>query len=284
MSRLFVFVFLICPGLILCGDTSMSGESVSDRIPHPSPTPVAEMSDKEFSSRIKSEIVWKDFPHADRAVERVPQYFDSARYMRGKIERFQSDREQLELVFRVGLSAKGSFGEVSFNGPLVTLRMSRGIAVRATEVVGREISLQFNQEGELLMINFLGVAITHVRQVLGGDKREVKALVETDDLFVLFDESASVAVRHKAIEDATSFSFLPDKLALMDKDTSELMFFRVLQLVKDYGVVVQTMDTGTGMLELEGIALDEPAENPWVPVAEWSEWGPIPPSQSAMSF
>ncbi|MEM1441050.1 MAG: hypothetical protein AAGF67_01830 [Verrucomicrobiota bacterium] len=248
----------------------------------PSPTPVAEMSDKEFAARIPNEISWVEFPLADRVVENVPQYFDSARYMRGRIERYQSGRDQLELAFRVGLSAKGNWGEVNFTGPLVILRMSRGVSVPAEEVVGREISLQFNEEGDLLAMNFLGIAVTHARVPLKGEKREVRALLETDDLFALFDENASEAVRRKAIDDATSFYFRPDKMALVDQDTTELMFFRVLQLMKEYGVVVQTMDTGPGMLELEGLALPEPAENPWIPVADWSTWGPTPPTQRAM--
>jgi len=150
--------------------------------------------------------------------------------------------------------------------------------------VGDEITLQYDQEGKLLAVNLLGIGVTHVRKSPDKDKREVKVIVETEDMLVLYDETSSEQTRRKAIERAPSFSFRPDKLALLDRDSKELMFFRLLQVVKGYGVIVQTMDTGPGILELEGLNLETPAEQiPWIPVGKWSSWGPVSKVQRTMN-
>ena len=244
--------------------------------PVPSSTTPEELTDEQFASRIKTEVVWSKFPHADQ-VAAVPFSFDSARHMRAKVENCQSTADHLTLVFRIGLSESGDWSKVHFTGPQVTFRINRHIPIPKDEIVGDEISLQFDPKGEIIAINLLGIGVTHVRKSSASEKLEVQALVENDDLFALFDENASEQDRRNAIERATSFSFLPDKLALLNEDSKELMFFRVLQLVKDYGVIIQTMDTGPGMLELESLTLEAPPEpNPWVPVGEWSKWGPVP--------
>ena len=153
---------------------------------------------------------------------------------------------------------------------------------RGCKIVGDEISLQFDPNGEIVAINLLGIGVTHVRKSRANEKLEVEVLIENDDIYALFDENASEQDRRNAIERAASFSFLPDKLALLNEDSKELMFFRVLQLVKDYGVIIQTMDTGPGMLELESLTLEAPpVPNPWIPVGEWSQWGPVPGVQRA---
>ncbi len=251
----------------------------------PLSTKPKELSDEEFASRIKTEVVWSTFPFADRVVDRVPAHFDSARFMRAKVENTQSDPDNLTLAFRVGLSADGDWSNVRFSGPLVTFRIKRSIPIPRDEIVGKEISLQYDQQGKLLAISLLGVGVVHVRKPLNKKKLEVQVLVENDNLSPLFDENATPADRRRALERAPSFSLLPDKLALLNRESTELMFFRVLQLVNGYGAVIQTMDTGPGILELEGLDLEVPAEqNPWISVGEWSRWGPIPPTQRTTDF
>lgn len=244
-----------------------------------------DLIDREFASRVETEITWTEFPLADRVVDQVPTHFEKARYLTAKVESCRSGANQLTLGLRIGWFDSESGNRFRFEGPLVTFRIHRQLRIPPNEIVGDEITLQYDQEGKLLAVNLLGIGVTHVRKSPDSEKREVKVIVETDDMLVLYDETSSKQARLKAIESAPTFSFLPDKLALLDHDSKELMFFRVLQVVKDYGVIVQTMDTGPGILELEGLNLEAPAEKiPWIPVGDWSSWGPVPKVQRASEF
>lgn len=247
--------------------------------------PAQEMSDRDFAARIQTQVTWSEFPHADRAVERVPDQFNSARHMRAKVESCQSTSTPFLLTFRLGLSPDGNWSNIQFTGPLVTFRINRRLPIPPNEIVGKEISLQYDQRGELLSINLLGIGVTHVRKSVNSEKREVKTVIEGDGLFPLFDVNATDQQRRNALTQATSFSFLPDKLALLDNDSEELLFFRVLQLARDYGVVVQTFDGAPGMLELESFELEAPpSPNPWIPVGKWSSWGPLPAQQRTFNL
>lgn len=249
--------------------------------PSVSPAPTKELSDEDFAKRIPSEVTWSNFPKAAQTAA-VPYSFHSARTMRAKVETCQSGTDYLTLGLRIGLSENGDWSKTRFNGPLVTFRINRALPIPSEELIGDEISLDLDAAGNLLAMNLLGIGVTHVRKSRDSEKREVKVLVENDDFAALFDETVSEENRRKAIERIPSFSFLPDKIALLNEDSDMLMFFRVLQLTRDFGVVVQTMDTGPGILELESLTLDAPSDpNPWIAVGEWSKWGPLPGAQRA---
>lgn len=242
------------------------------------------MSDEEFVSRIKTEVVWETFPRAGQVVERVPQHFESARFLFAKVELCETTTNGLTLAFRIGLSDAGDWSKIRFEGPLVTLRISRHLPIPREEIVGNEITLQYDEDGELLSATLLAIAVTHLRKPLDGNGLEARAVIENDEFFALFDETTSQAERERVLASATPIVFRPDKIDLLDEDSTETMFYRLLQVYRDFGVTIQTMDTGPGMVELESLDLPEPTQNPWVPVGDWSAWGPVPSVQRALNL
>lgn len=224
--------------------------------------------------RIVTEANWETFPRADTPVEMVPVSREGQEYFVAIVNSFRSEGGRISLTFTVG-NWDGD-GEITYDGPEVTLRMNRSLPLASRDLVGKSITVQVDRDGKLADVELCGIGVTHARVGAGG-KLEVRGVLETDEMAELHDatpeEIRRIAAKAPAVE------FLPDKLSLGWAPTDEI-FFQSIRLTPDYGIVVHATAAGPGMLELETLSLEAPApQNPWIEIGSPEATLEVPPSQ-----
>lgn len=235
------------------------------------------LTQPDWYSRVERSVNWDRFPQADVAVERVPIRFSNDVWVSGKVKSFSSRPGELKLTYVLSVRNPNDFNDVRFEGPEVSFRAARHVPIPVSVMIGKEIYMQYDGgTGELLALTLDGFAMTHFRKTEGG-KLEIRGLLDTDEFENFYEASASR--KQQIIQNAPSIEFVPDKVAMDERPSSEPMF-RNLRIVRDYGISIQTVEAGPGSLELEGLSLEEPNEpRPWVSLEDEAGWNQVPLNQ-----
>lgn len=221
-------------------------------------------------------ITWNTFPQANQILEMVPLAFEGESFHYGKVSRYRSSETGLRMTFETGeMDWSTGDGPDRFvgNGKIVTLNMARNVPLPSEEIEGKIIYLQFDGSNNLVAISVGGIALTHVRQGSSG-KLEIRGLINDD----AFDAEANQGAGNAQ---AKFVEFLPDKVALrLNSPYGHEVYVQTIRLTRDYGVAIQSDSAGPGMLELESLDLEPPAEtNPWYPVSDKNVPFQVPANQ-----
>jgi hypothetical protein len=225
---------------------------------------------------IRSEYRWESFPKADLVVDRVPIGLEGGQHFGARVTAFDRTAETMRLTFQIG--DWDEKGDIRYEGgPEVTLMIAKSVPIDPAKVVGQEIAVLFDAGGDLFSVEFLEVAVTHVRDS-GRGKLEIRGLIDLDDPGESFDWDPE-KFRLKMLQ-APVVEFVPDKIALFHDPgfLDDEIFFQTLRLVRDYGISIQANDAGPGSLELESLSLD-PEPNPWIELQSLKQKLQAPPNQ-----
>ncbi|MAS96716.1 MAG: hypothetical protein CMO55_26290 [Verrucomicrobiales bacterium] len=226
-------------------------------------------------SKLPQSISWNSFPKSDMPVEMVPIALEGESFVHAVVTHFQSTPNGLSISMDLGEIDWESDGPDRFQktGESMTLKMARHVPIPANEIVGRQLYLQIDESGELFSVYFCGIVLTHVRKG-PSEKVEVRGIVNEEIL-------ASEDPDNLRNMTADFVSFVPDKVALrLNSPYGYEPYVQTLRLVRDYGTAIQSDSAGPGMLELESISIEPPADtNPWYYIGDKNIPLSVPVSQ-----